>query len=171
MVASDDAYHLGVLSSKVHCDWAAATGSRMVEVLRYDKTRCFDSFPFPDATNEQQARIRSLAEKLDAHRKTRQEQHPSLTLGEMYGVLEKIQKGERLTADENQISHLGDLPTLQKLHSDLDAAVLEAYGWPTNLKTSEIISRLFALNQDRAAEEGANKIRWLSPQAQIGSKR
>jgi len=53
----------------------------------------------------------------------------------------------------------------------LDAAVLEAYGWPTDLKTSEIISRLFALNQDRAAEEGANKIRWLSLQAQIGSKR
>jgi hypothetical protein len=168
---SDDAYVLGVLSSRVHCDWAEATGSRFIGVLRYDKIRCFDSFPFPDANETQKAHIRDIAEKLDAHRKARQKQHPDLTLAELYGVLEKIQKGEQLTAAEQKISDLGDVPTLKKLHEDLDSAVTEAYGWPANSSTTDIISRLFELNQQRAAEEATGKIRWLRPQFQNGAAR
>ena len=161
---SDDAYVLGVLSSRVHCDWAAATGSRLISVLRYDKMRCFDAFPFPEATDKQKASIRDIAEKLDAHRKTRQKLHPDLTLAELYGVLEKVQKGEQLTAKERKTSEEGDVVTLKKLHEELDFAVFEAYGWPANSTTRDIISNLFELNQKRAAEEASGKIRWLCNQ-------
>ncbi|RZL97519.1 MAG: class I SAM-dependent DNA methyltransferase, partial [Pedobacter sp.] len=59
-IGLDDAYYLGVLSSQTHTIWALATGGRMGvgNDPVYDKTRCFDPFPFPDATPAQQARIR-----------------------------------------------------------------------------------------------------------------
>jgi type II restriction/modification system DNA methylase subunit YeeA len=61
-IALDDAYCLGVLSSRVHVAWALAAGGRLGvgNDPRYNKTRCFDPFPFPAATPEQQARIRVL---------------------------------------------------------------------------------------------------------------
>ena len=64
-VASDDAYVLGVLSSRVHVTWALAQGGTLEDRPRYNKTRCFETFPFPAATPEQQQRIRDLAERLD----------------------------------------------------------------------------------------------------------
>lgn len=63
-VASDDAYHLGVLSSRIHTIWSLASGSRLGvgNDPIYNNSRCFDPFPFPDATPEQQTAIRGLAE-------------------------------------------------------------------------------------------------------------
>jgi hypothetical protein len=76
---------------------------------------------------------------------------------------------------------------LQQLHDELDAAVLEAYGWQ-DLKGSagvppasssspsgqdarapfedELLTRLVALNHARAAEEQQWLIRWLRPDYQ-----
>ena len=34
-------------------------------------------------------------------------------------------------------------PELRKAHAANDAAVLKAYGWPTDLSEPEIVSRLF----------------------------
>ena len=87
-IALDDAYFLGVLSSRVHVTWALAAGSHLGvgNDPVYVKTACFEKFPFPAATDAQQARIRALAEQLDAHRKRQQAQHPKLTLTDMYNV-------------------------------------------------------------------------------------
>ena len=73
-IALDDAYFLGVLSSRIHVIWALASGGRLGvgNDPRYNKTRCFELFPFPAAIDAQQARIRGLAEQLDAHRKRQQ---------------------------------------------------------------------------------------------------
>ena len=74
-IALQDAYTLGVLSSQVHIDWALATGSRLGvgNDPRYNKTRCFETFPFPDTdtglTPALRQRIAHLAEQIDAHRK------------------------------------------------------------------------------------------------------
>jgi len=70
-IALADAYALGVLSSRVHVTWALAVGGRLGvgNDPRYNKTRCFDPFPFPDPTPARQACIRALAKELDAHRK------------------------------------------------------------------------------------------------------
>ena len=90
-VASDDAFHLGVLSSRIHVVYALAAGGRLGygNDPRYNKTHCFDPFPFPDCTEKQKARIRKLAEELDAHRKRAQEKH-GLGLTDIYNVLEKV---------------------------------------------------------------------------------
>ena len=105
-IALDDAFYLGVMSSRIHVVWALATGSRLGvgNDPVYVKTRCFDPFPFPAATEAQQARIRELAEALDAHRKHQQAQHPKLTLTDLYNVVEKLRAGQPLTAKE-QITH------------------------------------------------------------------
>jgi hypothetical protein len=74
-IASSDAYLLGVLSSRIHVAWALAAGGRLGfgNDPRYNKTRCFEPFPFPDASEPQRERIRFLGDQLDAHRKHRQE--------------------------------------------------------------------------------------------------
>ena len=59
----------------------------------YVKSRCFDSFPFPDATDTQKATIGAIAEELDAHRKRVLEEHPHLTLTGLYNVLERLKAG------------------------------------------------------------------------------
>ena len=42
---------------------------------------------------------------------------------------------------------------LDNAHRDLDAAVAAAYGWPADLSDDQILERLFALNQERAAKQ------------------
>jgi hypothetical protein len=59
VIASDDAYVLGALSSKTHKAWIAARCGRLGKGGVYAKTLCFDPFPFPDATEEQKTEIRA----------------------------------------------------------------------------------------------------------------
>src|SRR5690606_15980033 len=65
VIATDDAFHLGVLSSKHHVLWALAAGGRLGigNDPRYNKTRCFETFPFPEASDAQKAIIRALGEE------------------------------------------------------------------------------------------------------------
>ncbi len=165
-IASSDAYLLGVLSSRIHVAWALAAGGTLEDRPRYNKTRCFEPFPFPAATEVQKGRIRELAEKLDGHRKERQRLHTDLTMTEMYNVLEKLRRGEALDAKDQQIHEQGIVSVLRELHDEIDEAVEEAYGWPTDLATEEILFRLVELNAARAAEERAGLVRWLRPEFQ-----
>jgi hypothetical protein len=166
--ALDDAFQLGVLSSRAHTVWALATGSFLGvgNDPVYAKTRCFDPFPFPATTPAQQAHIRELAEALDAHRKRQQVQHPSLTLTDLYNVVEKLRTGQPLTAKEQVTHEHGLAAVVLSLHQQLDAAVAEAYGWPADLADAELLTRLVALNHTRAAEEKAGVVRYLRPSYQ-----
>lgn len=143
----------------------------------YSKSRCFEPFPFPIASDAQQARIRDLAEQLDAHRKRQQAAHETLTLTGMYNVLEKLRSGETLSAKEKIIHEQGLVGVLKTLHDELDAAVLDAYGWsdlaapladPVQKEAAgeTLLERLVALNAERAAEEAKGQIRWLRPEFQ-----
>jgi len=167
-IASDDAYVLGVLSSRIHVEWALAVGGRLGvgNDPRYNKTRCFETFAFPDASEHQKAAIRDAAEKLDTHRKRQQALHPNLTLTGMYNVLEKLRSGEGLSEVERDIHEQGLVAVLRQLHDDLDLAVASAYDWATDLSTAEILARLVALNCEREAEEAQGRIRWLRPEYQ-----
>jgi hypothetical protein len=44
---------------------------------------------------------------------------------------------------------------LAQFHRTLDCAVLDAYGWPHDVPDEEILSRLLALNVQRAAAQDA----------------
>lgn len=172
-IASEDAFHLAVLSSRAHITWALAAGGRLGvgNDSRYTKTRCFDPFPFPDPSDDLKARIRASGEELDKHRKDRQAEHPDLTMTGMYNVLEKLRAHERgeeapLTEKEKVIHEKGLVSVLKDIHDRLDAAVFEAYGWPADLSDEEILERLVALNKERAAEEARGFVRWLRPEFQ-----
>ncbi|MDO7887681.1 class I SAM-dependent DNA methyltransferase [Hymenobacter cheonanensis] len=164
-LALDDAFHLGILSSKIHTLWAFSAGGKMGvgNDSRYNSSRCFQPFPFPAATEIQQARIRELAEALDAHRKRQQVQHPSLALTDLYNVVEKLRAGQPLTAKEQATHEQGLAAVVLSLHQQLDAAVAEAYCWPTDLSEADILTRLVQLNHQRQQEEAAGTIRYLRP--------
>ncbi|MCP5534246.1 MAG: hypothetical protein H7A48_13840 [Akkermansiaceae bacterium] len=184
-IASDDAFNLAVLSSSIHVTWALARGGTLEDRPRYNKSVCFDPFPFPALEEgELKQRIRGLGERLDAHRKRQQDLHPGLTLTGIYNVLEKLRSGVTLDAKDKTIHDQGLVSVLKQLHDDLDAAVLEAYGW-TDLASAtppadtlahggpaaealeqQLLSRLVALNHERAAEEKRGLIRWLRPDYQ-----
>jgi hypothetical protein len=216
-VASEDDALLGFLSSVVGVTWSAAAGGRMGvgNDLRYHTTTCFDPLPFPDLRNGCGShlgvtctakfgetgspesddttpidRIRHVAEQLENHRKRQQLAHADLTLTGMYNALEKLRSGEPLTAKERVIHGQGLVSVLRQIHDELDAAVLEAYGWsdllpllrvahgndaPADGQTRDeakrafeeaVLERLVALNAERAAEEARGLVRWLRPEFQ-----
>ncbi|SFP79541.1 Type II restriction/modification system, DNA methylase subunit YeeA [Hymenobacter arizonensis] len=164
-IATADAYHLGVLSSRLHTWWAASAGGRMGvgNDLRYNSSRCFQAFPFPTATPSQQDQIRELAEQLDAHRKRQQAQHTSLTLTDLYNVVEKLRAGTALSPKEQLTNQQGLASVLLSLHQRLDAVVVQAYGWAADLSEAELLGKLVQLNQVRAAEEAAGVVQHLRP--------
>jgi hypothetical protein len=137
---------------------------------RYSKSRCFDPFPFPDASEAQKAAIGAIAEELDAHRKRVLSDHPHLTLTGLYNVLERLKAGAKpgdLDAKERRIFDDGLVLILKELHEKLDLAVADAYGWPVDLAEEEVLVRLVALNKERAKEEKRGLVRWLRPEYQI----
>jgi len=126
-----------------------------------------DPFPFPDPDAILKAEIASIAETLDAHRKTAQVDHPDITLTESYNVLEKLRAGAVLTPRYEDIKTRALVLILRELHDELDAAMLRAYGWPQGLSDEDILTRHVAINKERAAEEENRLVRWLRPDYQI----
>lgn len=188
-IALDDALALGVLSSQPHVQWALAAGGRLGvgNDPVYNKTRCFEPFPFPSddtgLTPTLAERIRSLAEQLDAHRKARQAADETVTLTGLYNVLDKLRRGEAFSAKDKALHEAGLVGVLKSLHDELDAAVLAAYGWSDlgpvpwaddaarAAWTETLLERLVALNTRRAAEEAAGTVRWLRPEFQDPAQR
>lgn len=189
-IALPDAEFLGILSSRLHVTWAMATGGWLGvgNDSVYVKTRCFETFPFPKLPAPCMEVVGEIAAKIDAHRKHRQAEHPALTLTGIYNVLEKLRTEEPLTAKEKTIHETGLVAILRELHDHLDRSVFDAYGWsdladalvgrpgattPISEKTSdqaeaeeELLTRLVALNLQRAAEEAGGVVRWLRPEYQ-----
>lgn len=188
MFALPGAQYLGVLSSRVHVLWSLFAGGTLENRPRYNKTLCFETFPFPKMSSDQSEKISDLAEKIDQVRKGQQAKHPDLTLTGMYNVLEKLRSGEELTNKEKTIHEQGLVSVLRELHDDLDRAVFQAYGWsdladklvgrpgattPLPDKPAEqaeaedeLLMRLLELNKQRAEEESRGIVRWLRPDYQ-----
>ncbi len=190
VIASDDALVLGILSSRLHVCWALAAGGRLGvgNDPRYNKSRCFEPFPFPAPSAPQTDTIRKLAAQIDSHRKRQQAAHANLTLTGIYNVLEKLRSGEALTAKEKTLHEQGLVSVLRELHDELDRAVFAAYGWddladrlvgkpgattplpdkPDDQTETEeeLLCRLVAHNTARGAEEAQGQIRWLRPNYQ-----
>jgi hypothetical protein len=192
VVATEEASHLGVLSSRVHTLFAERAGGWLGvgNDSTYNHSDCFEKFPFPRPDGSVARKICDLSENLDAHRKRQQSAHSELTFTGMYNVLEKLRSGEPLTAKERTIHEQGLVSALRQLHDELDAEVLSAYGWidlvpllrvahgndPPSLSHSQegathafegaVLERLVTLNSERAAEEARGLVSWLRPEFQ-----
>lgn len=160
-VASDDAFVLGVLSSRLHLAWAARAGATLEDRPHYTSSTTFEPYPFPACDEAAAQRIRELGESLDQLRKDSQAAHPGLTMTAVYSVLEKVRQSNPLTDKEKVVYDQALVSVLNKIYNDLDEAVSEAYGWPTEFTDDEIVERVVALNAQRAAEERSGKVRWL----------
>ena len=150
--ARDDEYFFGILQSRIHTAWADAAGSQLREsesANRYTPTTCFETFPFPEPTDEQREAIATAAAELNQLRENWR--NPT----DMFG-------NPALNADQLRRRTLTNLyneyPTwLAHAHATLDAAVADAYGWPADLADGEVLERLLALNLERAAIERAGE--------------
>ena len=135
-IAREDDYKFGVLHSHFHEVWSLAMGTQLETRPRYTPTTCFETFPFPQPTDEQRETIGAAAAELNRMRE---------------GWLNP----QGVTAVELRRRTLTNLynqrPTwLDNIHARLDAAVAEAYGCPHGLADTGILEHLLVLNLERA---------------------
>lgn len=105
-------YHFGVLTSNVHMAWMRAVCGRLKSDYRYSKEIVYNTFPWPNPTDAQKAKIEQTAQAiLEARAK-----YSDLNLADMYG--EKMYL----------------IPELLKAHQQNDKAVMRAYGF--DIKTT-----------------------------------
>ena len=172
--ARADDYFFGVLHSRAHEVWALKLGTRLETRPRYTPTTCFETFPLPEPTTEQQAAIANAAKELNELREcwlnppewTREEvlEFPASAAGPWARyVSDGVARYPRLVAKDADTAKQLAKRTLTNLynerpawlanaHAKLDAAVFAAYGWPTELSDEQILERLLALNVERTIE-------------------
>lgn len=189
-IGLEDPEYLAILSSRIHALWSWATGGRLGvgNDSVYNKSSCFDSFPFPGMESAQRSRLAEIANEIDKHRKSAQERSSAVTMTGCYNVLEKLRLDDPLTSKDQEILETALVSVLRELHDELDRAVLKAYGWddlagrlvgapgattpwpekPEKQQEAEddLLQRLVDLNQARAAEEAQGNVRWLRPELQ-----
>ncbi|MBI1880529.1 MAG: class I SAM-dependent DNA methyltransferase, partial [Chloroflexi bacterium] len=140
----DDDYFFGVLHSRIHEAWSLATSSRhgVGNDPTYNNTTCFETFPFPWPPGREpknDPRVEAIAQ---AARELVEKRDNWLNPP---GASEDELKKRTLTNLYNQ------RPTwLDLAHQKLDRAVFVVYGWPDGLTDEEILTRLLALNLERA---------------------
>ncbi|SEJ83242.1 hypothetical protein SAMN05428950_103392 [Sphingomonas sp. OV641] len=123
----------------------------------------------------QRNQVASEAEALDALRKRVLAEHADLTLTKLYNVLEALRaddgRSRALTAAERDIHDRGLVTLIRQHHDAIDEGVADAYGWGDEhragtLDEETILTRLVALNKERAAEEARGLVRYLRPEFQ-----
>ncbi len=137
--ARDDDYFMGILQSRVHATWARAMGSQVRDResgFRYTHTTCFETFPFPEPTDDQRDAIADAAKTLMIHREN--------SLSGPFALHNGVKQKNTLTNLYNR-----NPSWLKADHADLDQAVFDAYGWledPAALDDDTILERLLELN-------------------------
>jgi hypothetical protein len=157
VIAFDDYFHFGVLSSALHWWWVLKYASTLEGRIRYTPSDVFETFPMPMSSGP----VAAAAIALDGHRSALM-----------------VERGEGLTATYNRVNdpeeESSDISRLRSLHVALDEAVAEAYGWDDVARghghyetrfdcrftvsteaRDEILARLLEYNHARYAEEVA----------------
>lgn len=142
VVARDDNWTFGMLTSQIHEFWAWEQSSTMKSDLRYTPDTGFLTFPFPDPTHAQRDKIEQAARDIVDER--------TKACAKLVSMGKK-QAG--LTAVYNAMDE-GAFTDLRGAHLRLDEAVCKSYGWPTSVldDRQEIVNRLYLLNAEIAAD-------------------
>lgn len=149
--ARDDDYFFGILQSKLHKLWALHTGSTLEDRPCYTPSTTFETFPFPWAPGSEcqdDPRVEAIA----AAARDLVTVRDAWLAGAAY---------PELPLEKRTLTNLYNARPdwLDEAHRQLDAAVLDAYGWPHDLNDDEILARLLALNLERAAGQGTTDAR------------
>lgn len=134
--AFEDDYAFGVLQSRVHTVWASSRSTALKADPRYT-VKSFASFPWPDPTPDARNVIGSLGAQIAEMRR-------ELCWGRAVG----------LTKLYNAVEE-GAHAELAELHSRLDSAVTEGFGWrPETARDDDaIVAQLGELNRAVASGE------------------
>lgn len=131
MFALRSDYSMAILCSSVHIQWARHRSSTLEDRIRYTPSSAFETFPWPPDPSAPQVEA--------------VEQRGIKVIELRAGIC--AAKGIGLTTLYNQVDD-GGWEELRRAHLDLDAAVLQAYGWgdlrPDDSR--EINARLLELN-------------------------
>ncbi|WP_414542490.1 DNA methyltransferase [Nostoc sp. CCY0012] len=133
VLASDEFYILGILTSKVHRLWVKAQSSTLKGDTRYTHNTCFETFPFPQNTEAKLVQqIRAKAEELHQYRTQQME-------SKQWGITTLYNKFFNEPSSQ-----------LYKLHEQLDKLVMQAYKFKSN---DDILEKLLTLNLELAEKE------------------
>ncbi len=126
-------WHFGVLTSTMHMAWLRQIGGRLKSDYRYSAGIVYNTFPWPEATDKQRARIQTLAQAvLDARG-----HFPQSTLADLYDAggmppqlrgahrnldeaVDRLYRSGAFTGDRDRVEHLFGL--YERLLSPLAAA-------------------------------------------------
>jgi hypothetical protein len=128
-----DLWHFGILTSAIHMAWLRQIGGRLESRYRYSIGIVYNPFPWPEATDRQRAKIRSLAQAVLNARM----QFANSTLADLYDVdampptlrkahhalddaVDKLYRSAAFTGDRDRAEHLFGL--YEKLITPLVAA-------------------------------------------------
>ncbi len=141
-IAADDDFTFGVLHSRIHEAWSLAHGTRrgVGNDPRYTPQSCFETYPFPEATDRQRELVAHRARYLDETRAHLLDTDQRLTLTRLYNEMGATKQDPNPT---DRAFPLFDA------HERLDEAVANTYGWDWPLEDNEILQRLLDLNLDR----------------------
>lgn len=167
--AREDDTFFGILQSRFQEIWALKTGSTLEDRPAYTPSTTFERFPFPDgltpsipsadyAVNPHAIAIAAAAKTLNELREAWLNpsdlvvREPEVVPGYPDRILARDENAAKVLKTRTLTNLYNERPTwLDMAHKALDAAVAAAYGWPADLTDDEILERLFALNQQRAA--------------------
>lgn len=141
-IARSDDYTFGVLHSRIHEVWSLVQGTSLEDRPRYTPSTTFETFPFPEPTDEQREVISAVAKHLDDVRNHLLGADDGLTMTKLYN---------ELTALKEQRDPTARAFPLLLAHEVLDEAVATAYGWEWPLDEAELLRRLLDLNLKRSS--------------------
>lgn len=119
VVTQSDFCTLAALSSSVHNLWTMRWGSTLDLRIRYTVTDVFETFPRPPATQ----RLTTAGEELHSRRR-------HIMLERKLGVTSLYN-----LVNDPSVSSDQDICDLRAIHTEIDRATVEAYGW-TDIKLS-----------------------------------
>lgn len=125
MLPNANLYHFGILTSSTHMAWMRTVAGRLKSDFRYSKDLVYNTFPWPDVTDEMKNKIEKTGQEILDVR----EKYPDASLADLYDPLV-------MPAD------------LRAAHNANDKAVWEAYGkkWELGNET-ECVAYLMKLYQ------------------------
>ena len=171
VVTRSDEAVLGILHSRFHELWAIRLGTWLGagNDPRYTPSTTFETFPFPEgltpdvaaevyAADPRGQTIAEAARRLDELREAWLNppdlvaREPEVVAGYPDRILPRDEAAAKALRARTLTNLYNERPAwLDMAHGALDEAVAAAYGWPAGLSEEEILERLFALNQERAA--------------------
>jgi type II restriction/modification system DNA methylase subunit YeeA len=173
VIARDDDTMFGLLHSRVHELWALKMGSwhGVGNDPRYTPSTTFETFPFPkgltpDIPADQYAddpraqKIAVAAKRLDQLRNNWLNpldlimSVPEVVKGYPDRILPKDEAAAQVLKARTLTNLYNERPAwLDNAHRALDEAVAEAYGWKATMSDDEMLTKLLALNLERARAE------------------